>query len=208
MQSLRQLGSAGVLEAIQKHFRAPPISVLEAWEPANLLDSLPFNRSDIYNSTNTGLIDQLLQQSVELQNAVGLKAVLRKFVNGVPCLLNGHTGTYIGLRLLQLATLTGYGGLTPIAMRTQVANDMHADIHRSLHGLLDIIKPDLDACLKFGEGLSLEDQGAEVTESVASLAAYDLRYNPRSLRSWDSLASALPQTADCTGAQLSSDAPL
>ena len=79
-----------MLEGIQKHFRAPPISVLEAWEPANLLDSLSFNRSDIYSSTNTGLIEQLLHQSVELHNAVGLEAMLQNAVNGVPCLLNGR----------------------------------------------------------------------------------------------------------------------
>ena len=84
-------------------------------------------------------------------------------------------------------------------MHAQVAGDLHAAIHCSLHGLLDIIKPDIDAALKFGEGLSLEDKGAEVTASVASLAAYDLRYNPRSLRSWDSLASKVPCPHECAG---------
>ncbi len=88
-------------------------------------------------------------------------------------------------------------------MHAQVADDSHAAIHCSLHRLLDIIKPDIDAALKFGDGLSLEDKGAEVTESVASLAAYDLRYNPRSLRSWDSLASKAHCSHGCRGTETS-----
>ena len=90
-----------------------------------------------------------------------------------------------------------------MTMRAQVADDTHAAIHGSLHRLLDAIKPDIDAALKFGEGLSLEDKGAELAESVASLASYDLRYNPRSLRSWDSLASMPPQPMRCTVAEFS-----
>ena len=77
----------------------------------------------------------------------------------------------------------------------QVANDTHAAVHRSLHRLLDILKPDLETSLKLGDGLCLTEEGARIVEHVASLAAYDLRYNTRCLRSWDSLASAcLSQT--------------
>ena len=68
-----QLRGAGVLGAIQKHFMAPPASVLNAWDPAKLLDSLPFDRSDVYSSTNTDLVEQLLQQPGELHIAVRLK---------------------------------------------------------------------------------------------------------------------------------------
>lgn len=74
----------------------------------------------------------------------------------------------------------------------QVANDTHAAVHRSLHRLLDILKPDLETSLKLGDGLCLTEEGARIMERVASLAAYDLRYNTRCLRSWDSLASACP----------------
>ena len=72
----------------------------------------------------------------------------------------------------------------------QVASDEHANIHRSLHRLLDTLKPDLDSAVKFGEGLIFEEEGARVVDRQAQLAVFDLRYTPRSLRSWDSLASA------------------
>ena len=77
-------------------------------------------------------------------------------------------------------------------LSTQVANDTHAAVHHSLHRLLDILKPDLETSLKIGDGLCLTEGGARIVERVASLAAYDLRYNTRCLRSWDSLASACP----------------
>ena len=59
-----------MLGAIQKHFKAPPASVLDAWDPARLLDSMPFDKSDVYSSTNTDLIEQLLQQPGELHSEV------------------------------------------------------------------------------------------------------------------------------------------
>lgn len=61
--------------------------------------------------------------------------------------------------------------------------------------MLDSLKPELVTALKFGEGLSLTEEGAELVENVVSLAAYDLRYNPRSQASWDSLASAHQHSA-------------
>ena len=64
---------AGVLEAVQKHFRAPPAPVLEAWDPATLLDSMPFDKSDVYSSGNIGLVIQLVQQPAGLQTAVRLE---------------------------------------------------------------------------------------------------------------------------------------
>ena len=70
MQSPTRPGCAGVLGAIQKHFKAPPASVLDAWDPAKLLDSMPFNKSDVYSSTNANIIEQLLQQPSELHLAV------------------------------------------------------------------------------------------------------------------------------------------
>lgn len=82
-------------------------------------------------------------------------------------------------------------------MCVQVASDAHADIHRSLYRLMDVLKPDLETSTKLGEGLSLTEDGAQIIEEAARLAAYNLRYNPRSLRSWDSLASK-PQHPPCT----------
>ena len=82
-------------------------------------------------------------------------------------------------------------------MLVQVASDEHANIHCNLHRLLDVLKPNLDSAVKFGNGLILEEEGARIVDRQAQLAAFDLRYTPRSLRSWDSLASA-PQRS--TGA--------
>lgn len=77
-------------------------------------------------------------------------------------------------------------------LSAQVANDTHAAVHRSLHRLLDILKPDLETSLKIGDSLCLTEGGARIVERVASLASYNLRYNTRCLRSWDSLASTCP----------------
>ena len=75
-------------------------------------------------------------------------------------------------------------------MHTQVASDEHAHMHCNLHRLLDVLKPSLDSAVKFGDGLILEEEGARIVDRQAQLAGFDLRYTPRSLRSWDSLASA------------------
>ena len=77
----------------------------------------------------------------------------------------------------------------------QVASDEHASIHRNLHRLLDVLKPSLDSAVRFGDGLIMEEEGARIVDCQAQLAAFDLLYTPRSLRSWDSLASA-PQPFD------------
>jgi len=82
-----------------------------------------------------------------------------------------------------------------VSLYTQVGNDDYVGIHGSLYRMLDILKPELVSALKFGEGLSLTEEGAGLVENVVSLAAYDLRYNPRSQASWDSIASALRHTA-------------
>ena len=83
-----------------------------------------------------------------------------------------------------------------VSLYTQVGNDGYVEIHGSLYRMLDILKPELVSALKFGEGLSLTEEGAGLVENVVSLAAYDLRYKPRSQASWDSLASALQHTAE------------
>ena len=79
----------------------------------------------------------------------------------------------------------------------QVADDQHANIHRNLHRLLDVLKPSLDSAVKFGDGLIMEEEGARIVDCQAQLAAFDLRYTPRSLRSWDSLASAPQPSMAC-----------
>ena len=60
---------AGVLEAIQNHFQAPPQSVLEVWDPVKLLDSLPFYKADVYSSINISLVSDI-QELDELRTAV------------------------------------------------------------------------------------------------------------------------------------------
>lgn len=82
-----------------------------------------------------------------------------------------------------------------VSLYTQVGNDDYVGIHGSLYRMLDILKPELVSALKFGEGLSLTEESAGLVKNVVSLAAYDLRYNPRSQASWDSIASALRHTA-------------
>ena len=81
---MTRLGSAGVLKAIQKYFKAPPRPVLSAWDPLKLLDSMPFDRADVYSSANSSLIEQLLQQPGELQTAVGLQYVQKERVYALP----------------------------------------------------------------------------------------------------------------------------
>ena len=84
-----------------------------------------------------------------------------------------------------------------IRLYLQVASDEHASIHRNLHRLLDVLKPSLDSAVKFGDGLIMEEEGARIVDCQAQLAAFDLRYTPRSLRSWDSLASAPQPSVAC-----------
>ena len=61
---------AGILGAIHKHFSSPPASVLESWDPVKLLDTLPWDKADVYSSTNTDLVEQLLQTPADLADAV------------------------------------------------------------------------------------------------------------------------------------------
>ena len=61
---------AGVLESIQQHFRAPPAAVLEAWDPVKLVDSMPFDKADVYSSANISMVNELLQQPAALHTAV------------------------------------------------------------------------------------------------------------------------------------------
>lgn len=60
---------AGVLEATQNHFKAPPQFVLEVWDPVKLLDSLPFDKADVYSGVNITLVSDI-QQADELRAAV------------------------------------------------------------------------------------------------------------------------------------------
>ena len=75
---------AGVLEAIQNHFKAPPQSVLEAWDPVQLLDSLPFDKADVYSSMNISLVSDI-QQSDELQAAVSALGTSIRHMGSVAC---------------------------------------------------------------------------------------------------------------------------
>ena len=43
--------------------------MLEAWDPVKLLDSLPFDKADVYSSMNISLVSDI-QQSDELKAAV------------------------------------------------------------------------------------------------------------------------------------------
>ena len=69
-ERLRVSVPAGVLESIQQHFRAPPAAVLEAWDPLKLLDSMPFDKTDVYSSANISMVNQVLQQPAALHAAV------------------------------------------------------------------------------------------------------------------------------------------
>ena len=66
---------AGILEAIQNHFKAPPQSVLEVWDPVKLLDFLPFDKADVYSGVNISLVSDI-QQSDELRAAVSALRII------------------------------------------------------------------------------------------------------------------------------------
>lgn len=67
-----------MLKAIRIYFKAPPAPVLSAWDPCQLLDNMPFDRTDVYSSANTSLIEQLVQQHGELHTAVRLRYIPNK----------------------------------------------------------------------------------------------------------------------------------
>ena len=52
--------------------------MLEAWDPVKLLDTLPWDKADVYSSTNTDLVEQLLQTPAELADAVRGTDILPK----------------------------------------------------------------------------------------------------------------------------------
>lgn len=61
---------ADVLEAMQKHFPAPSQSVLNAWQPAALLDAGDVDEARLLEGPRPGVAEQLLAPPVELQQAV------------------------------------------------------------------------------------------------------------------------------------------
>ena len=61
---------AGVLEAMQKHFKAPPQPVLDAWQPAALLDAPDMDETRLLQGPRPTVAEQLLAPPAELQQAV------------------------------------------------------------------------------------------------------------------------------------------
>ncbi|CAL8466575.1 g6111 [Coccomyxa elongata] len=60
-----------VLEAMQKHFPAPPQPVLDAWQPAALLDAADVDEARLLEGPRPGVAEQLLAPPSKLQQAVG-----------------------------------------------------------------------------------------------------------------------------------------
>lgn len=55
--------------------------MLDAWDPIKLLDTLPWDKADVYSSRNTDLMEQLLRVPAELADAVrGTEILLKRCV--------------------------------------------------------------------------------------------------------------------------------
>ena len=63
---------AGILHATLWHFKAPPAPVLGAWDPVKLLDTTPFDKTDVFGDGNAYHVERLLTQNAELHAAVSL----------------------------------------------------------------------------------------------------------------------------------------
>lgn len=67
---MQSVCNAGVLQAMQKHFKAPPQAVLDAWRPDALLDARDCDEAYLLQGPRPDAAHKLLTPPPQLQQAV------------------------------------------------------------------------------------------------------------------------------------------
>lgn len=67
---MQNVCNAGVLQAMQKHLKAPPQAVLDAWRPDALLDARDCDEAYLLQGPRPGAAHKLLTPPPQLQQAV------------------------------------------------------------------------------------------------------------------------------------------